>query len=81
MLPVVCIGGDGGFELETAVPAVAVDQPVDIGELTDGLTPFDQLRACSARATGSAISRRMSGLRSTSMTPAACARSLSCVPP
>ncbi len=38
------------------------------------------LRACSARATDSAISRRTSGLRSTSVTPAACARSLSCVP-
>jgi hypothetical protein len=37
-------------------------------------------RVCNARASGSAISRRMSGLWSTSMIPAANARSRSCPP-
>lgn len=31
MLPVVCIGGNSGFELEAATLAVAVAQMVDIG--------------------------------------------------
>jgi hypothetical protein len=31
MLPVVCIGGDTSFELETHAVAAAIDQKVDFG--------------------------------------------------
>jgi hypothetical protein len=43
--------------------------------LGSAFSPVHELRVCNARATGSAISRRTMGLRSTSMTPAAGARS------